>query len=282
MRVHLPDGGCVTRWTDPAAWQAERLAAFGPAAEPFWRWQESTADRMWDLAQAAPWPPQGLAELARLAARGVGLAAAAPARLPGLALDALRPVAARLASTPVRLRQYVDGQLLISAQATSERANALYAAASLDMPRARVAHVRGGMGKLAEALAEAVRRHGGRVHYPAARHACDSTARRRLPHRDRQGSHLRGRQVVFNLPPHDAAALLGEERPPKLRRAVLPADGWGAFMLYVGPGWGHRTRGSAAASPGARASSRWAKATASFCRSACPTMRPAAPPAIVP
>ena len=64
MRVHLPDGGHVTRWTDPAAWQAERLDAFGAAAEPFWRWQERTADRLWALALAGiPWPPQSLADL---------------------------------------------------------------------------------------------------------------------------------------------------------------------------------------------------------------------------
>ena len=40
--------------------------------------------------------------------------------------------------------------------------------------------------------------------------------------------------LLFNLPPHDAAALLGDDAPPKLRRARLPADGWGAFMVYVG------------------------------------------------
>jgi len=44
LRVHLPDGSGVTRWTEAAAWRAERLAAFGPTAEPFWRWQEGIAD----------------------------------------------------------------------------------------------------------------------------------------------------------------------------------------------------------------------------------------------
>ena len=233
MRVHLPDGRSVTRWADPAAWQAERLAAFGPAAEPFWRWQEGVADRMWAVALAgAPWPPQSLADLARLVSTGVGLAATAPARLPGLALDAVQPLAAHLA--PVRLRQYIDGQLLISAQATSERANALYGAAALDMPRRGVAHVRGGMGRLAEALAGAVRRHGGRVHY---RQRVTRLARQRNSSyrvETARAATFEADRVVFNLPPHDAATLLGEDAPPKLRRARLPADGWGAFMVYVG------------------------------------------------
>ncbi len=234
MRVHLPGGEHVTRWTDPAAWQAERLAAFGPAAEPFWRWQESTADRLWDLALAGiPWPPQGLADLARLA-KGMGPVASAPARLPGLALDALRPIVAHLGGASKLLRQYVDGQLLISAQATSERANALYAAAALDMPRRGVAHVRGGIGKLAEALADAVRRHGGRVH---TRQAVTRVAGPRggtYRVETSKDAVFEAETVVFNLPPHDAAALLVDDAPPKLRRAKLPADGWGAFMVYVG------------------------------------------------
>jgi phytoene dehydrogenase-like protein len=96
MRVHLPDGRQATRWVDPEAWRAERLAAFGSAAEPFWRWQEATADRMWAGAlPGAPWPPQGPAEIGRLIEVGAGLTAA-PRQLPGLALDGLRPVAARL------------------------------------------------------------------------------------------------------------------------------------------------------------------------------------------
>ena len=235
MRVHLPDGGCVTRWVDPVVWQAERLAAFGPAAEPFWRWQEDTADRMWDLAlQGVPWPPQGLADLTRLAGVGLDLVASAPTRLPGLALDGLRPVAARLSRAPARLRQYVDGQLLISAQATSERANALYGASALDMPRRGVAHVRGGIGRLAEALAEAVRRHGGRTHYRqrVTRVAAQGGGGYRIE-TGREAT-FEADKVVFNLPPHDAAALLGDASPPVLRRAELPADGWGAFMVYAG------------------------------------------------
>ena len=154
----------MTRWTDPARWQAERERAFGPAAEPFWRWQEATADALWEVAlRGAPWPPQTVGEVGRLAGAGLHMAGRAPLRMPGLAADALRPLGAHLHGQSENLRRYVDGQLLIAAQATSPHANALYGAAALDMPRRGVAHVRGGIGKLAEALADAVRRHGGQV-----------------------------------------------------------------------------------------------------------------------
>ena len=235
LRVHLPDGGQITRWTDPAAWAAERLAAFGPTAERFWRWQEATADRMWTVAlRGVPWPPQRPADFHRLAGVGVGLAASAGLQLPDLVLDGLRPVAARLAGMPTNLRQYVDGQLLIAAQATAAHANALYGASALDMPRRGVVHVRGGIGKLAGVLADAVQRQGGQVRY-----------RQRVTRVTRQpgGSYrvetnkdasFAADTVIFNLPPHDAATLINSDAPSALRRARLPADGWGAFMVYVG------------------------------------------------
>lgn len=235
MQVHLPDGCRVTRWVDPEAWAAERLAAFGPEGETFWRWQEATADRMWTVAlQGVPWPPQSLSDLGRLTGIGIGLVAAAPAQLPGLAADALRPAAVRLNGTSPRLRQYVDGQLLIAAQATSARANALYAAAALDMPRRGVVHVHGGIGRLAQTLADAVRRHGGQVQYRQRVTRVAQRADGSYRVETNKGADFEADQVIFNLPPHDAAALMDGALPPRLRRAQLPADGWGAFMVYVG------------------------------------------------
>jgi C-3',4' desaturase CrtD len=235
MAVHLPGGVTITRWTDPARWREERMAAFGAAGEPFWRWQEQTADRLWELTdRGVPWPPQSASEAVKLAEAGLGTAAAAPARLPTLVSDAFRPLAVHLTDASEALRRYIDGQLLISAQATSERANALYGAAALDMPRRGVAHVRGGMGRIAELLAEAVRRHGGQVLY-----------RQSVAHVTRQADGLfivetekranfAADAVIFNLPPWDAASLMGEHAPNRLRQAQLPNDGWGAFMAYVG------------------------------------------------
>jgi phytoene dehydrogenase-like protein len=223
MAVHLPGGDTVTRWTGPARWREERLAAFGAAGEPFWRWQEQTADRLWKLAdRRVPWPPQGASEAVKLAGAGLGVAAASPTRLPTLALDAFRPLASHLAGEPEALRQYVDGQLLISAQVTSKRANALYGAAALDMPRRGVAHVRGGMGRIAELLAEAARRHGGQVYYrQRATHVSRQADGPFIVETEKRASFVAD-TVVFNLPPWDAAALLGEHAPHRLRQAQLP------------------------------------------------------------
>ena len=64
MVVHLPGARPVTRWSDARRWP-ERRQAFGVQAESFWRWQESAADALWDLAvRAPPWPPIPSAPLA--------------------------------------------------------------------------------------------------------------------------------------------------------------------------------------------------------------------------
>ncbi len=235
MRVHLPGGQTVTRWSDEAAWQEERAAAFGSAAESFWRWQEDTAAALWDVAlRGIPWPPQSARDAAALVGAGARLALAAPLRLPQLGLDALRPVAAHLKSASPALRHYVDGQLLIAAQAASPTANALYGAAALDMPRRGVAHVRGGIGQIASQLVDAVRKHGGQVHF---RQRVTSVERRKdgaFVIRTHRKAEFATDEVLFNLPPWDAGRLMAGDAPDRLRRAQRPADGWGAFTVHVG------------------------------------------------
>jgi phytoene dehydrogenase-like protein len=167
MLVHLPDGTKITRWADESRWD-EYKGAFGRQELDFFRWQESAADALWDLAlRLPPWPPQSLADVRAALAAGVPwlIARRKTALTPGFALDAFRPAAAHLCGVSERLRLFVDAQLLISAQATSEHVNALYGAAALDLPRRGVMHLTGGMGALAEILAEAVRRCGGCVLY---------------------------------------------------------------------------------------------------------------------
>ena len=236
MVVHLPDGCQVPRLGGPRRGQVYRQA-FGPAGEHFFDWQERTADALWELAlHRPPWPPQSLAQAGRLAVTGLGWLADDPrARLtPGLLADAFRPAAAHLRAAPERLRLFVDGQLLISAQATSGRANALYAASALDWPRRGVGHLTGGMGAIAAALAAAVQNNGGQVRL---RHTATSIRRAGGGYvvKTRRRGVFPADVVVANLPPWNIAALLKDGLPPALRRLPeRPQSGWGAFMVYAG------------------------------------------------
>jgi C-3',4' desaturase CrtD len=237
MTVHLPGGKQVTRWGDEQRWQEHRRA-FGAEAEPFWRWQERTADALWDLAlRRPPWPPQSLGESGRLVSSGLRWLAGDLRQhaQPQLAADALRPVAAHLTNAGRDLRLFVDAQLLIAAQTTSSRANALYGASALDLPRRGVVHLEGGIGAIAATLAQAVADNGGRV---LKRHEVthiDYKAGRPVAVATKRNGTFPAELVVANLPPWNVARLMGEDAPARLNALpAQPEDGWGAFMVYVG------------------------------------------------
>ena len=237
MVVHLPDGSAVTRHTDEGRWE-ERRQAFGPDSEPFWRWQEATSDALWALALRMPsWPPQTPGELASLIGDGLAwLGGDLGDRLrPGLALDAVRPVAAHLRDASERLPIFVDAQLLIAAQTTSRYTNALYGASALDLPRKGVVHAEGGMGAIARALADAVRRNGGQVHFrqEVARIVLEKGRPRAVE--TAKGASYPADIVVVNLPPWNVKQLLGDNAPRRLDELPpRPRKVWGAFMIYVG------------------------------------------------
>jgi len=237
MIVHLPNEESVTRFGDDRRW-AEHTRVFGPASEHFFRWQERTADALWDLAlRTPPWPPQRAGDVARLAGDGLAWLWDKPgAHLnPTLFADAFRPVAAHLAGAPKALRLFVDAQLLIAAQTTSARANALYGASALDLPRRGVVHLAGGMGAIAETLAQAVRAYGGKVLYRQEVAQIELQAGRPVAVVTKHGDRFAADRIVANLPPWNIAPLLGDAAPARLRALPeQPADGWGAFMVYVG------------------------------------------------
>jgi C-3',4' desaturase CrtD len=239
MVVHLPGGAQVSRWTGDLRW-AEYQAAFGVESLDFWRWQERTADAMWDLALLTPaWPPQSISEAGALVRDGLAWTGSAGLKritgLPQLSADAFQAAAVRLRGMPEALRLFVDAQLLISAQTTSKYANALYAASALDLPRRGVVHLKGGMGTMARMLAEAVIQNGGRVLYRQEAKRIVMERGRPIAVETRRGGSFPADLVVANLPEWDIAALLGEAAPRRLKSLPeRPTPDWGAFMLYVG------------------------------------------------
>lgn len=230
MTVTLPGGERVIRYAGEERWEEQRRV-FGARALEFFQWQERTADALWDLALRLPsWPPQTPADARAVLAAGLPWL---PGRSPALALDAFRPLAAYLRAMPENLRLFVDAQLLISAQALSDEANALYAAAALDLPRRGVVHLEGGMGAIAETLAAAVRQNGGRVLYRQEAVRIQRHNGRPTAVETKRGETFPADLVIANLTPWNAVSLL--DGPSALpRRLSAEPDGWGAFMLYVG------------------------------------------------
>jgi C-3',4' desaturase CrtD len=239
MLVHLPDGMQITRWGDDRRWDEYRVA-FGEEALTFWQWQENTADALWALALRLPaWPPHDLADMRNFTSEGTGWLRAAGAErlkeLPRLAADAFRPLGTHLCGLPERLRLFVDAQLLISAQADSQESNALYGAAALDLPRRGVLHLQGGMGTVAQILAQAIRDNRGRVLYRQEASHIRLERGRPVAVETHRGEAFEADLIVANLTPWNIAALLGDDPLPRLRRLpARPPGKWGAFIVYLG------------------------------------------------
>jgi phytoene dehydrogenase-like protein len=183
------------------------------------------------------WPPQTPSDLRQLAGHGLAWLGADLRRTvkPGLALDAVRSVAAHLVGASERLRLFVDAQLLIAAQTTSRHTNALYGAAALDLPRRGVVHAEGGMGTIANTLVEAVRRNGGEVHFRQEVKRIVIERGRPVALETKRGGSFLADVVIANLPPWNVRQLLGEHLPARLRKLPdRPERVWGAFMIYAG------------------------------------------------
>ncbi|MGD8849169.1 MAG: NAD(P)/FAD-dependent oxidoreductase [Anaerolineales bacterium] len=236
MVVHLPGRPPIHRWSDDRRWK-ERQQAFGDFGMGFFEWQERTADAVWELAlQGLPWPPQTFRDLSNLALRG-GRWALNPqvmGQLPSLIKAGASSMQAYLKGANDELRLFIDAQLLISAQATSAQANALYGAAALDLPRRGIAHLKGGMGTIASTLASAVEAHGGEVRY---RNHVTKVEKRagKFSVEVRRGDPLEADLIIFNLPPWNIRSIAENMASDRLHSLPpMPEDGWGAAVLYAG------------------------------------------------
>jgi C-3',4' desaturase CrtD len=234
--THLPD-----RSTALTADKTDVLAKF-PGTEKFWQQQRQLAEIAWQLAaQRLPWPPRSRAELRHLLKIGC-LSLPHSLKTVPLAFTTVRQwLRWNGLHTNRAFVRFLDAQLLISAQATSEHANALYAATALDLTRQGVYHVEGGSGSIAQALVSRIESLGGQVLYRQRVTRIEVNRGRAVGvyvRAGRQGSKDRFypcKFVIANTTPWDVCQLLGENSPASLRREVSRRQrGWGAFVLHMG------------------------------------------------
>jgi C-3',4' desaturase CrtD len=235
-QVHLPDR-TVTLTRD----NADVIAQF-PRSALFWDEQSALADLGWSLsAQGLPFPPTDAAELMQIVKVGIRNLPRDLRMIPFAFISTYQWLALRGLANDEPFVRLIDGQLLISAQTTSRGANALYSATALDLARQGVYHAEGGIGGIAEQLAESVEAWGGTVLY---RHRAVSIeveeGRAIAVHvehgiRGSKSTRLPADFVIGNLTPWSLDDLLGEDSPTPLRRETQTRRyGWGAFCLHLG------------------------------------------------
>ena len=211
------------------------LAAFPGAPrerlEAFFALQQRVADTLWEvLDEPRLLPPLGPAALAahlKRAPRYVRL-------LPWVGRP-LRAVLDRLGLSGFEpLETYLEALCQITVQCGVDRAEAPLALAAVDYYYRRTGHVRGGIGRLAWGLLEAIEGAGGEVSLTnpvrglrRVRNGWRVTTRR---------GEVRARSVLANVLPQNLRALLGAEpgtSPALDARSRRLEDGWGACMLYL-------------------------------------------------
>lgn len=217
------------------------LTAF-PASAKFWEQQSRLADTLWRLsARNLPWPPTGLAEFGQLIRASLPDIQKNVALLPYAFISVYDWVKRLGLSEDRTFMRYLDGQLLISAQATSKEVNALWGAVALDLARQGVYHVRGGIGGIAQTLVDRLRDLGGRIVYRQRVSRMEVSNGEIVGVWARRGR-LTGEEifypadfVVANMTPWDVDKMLADHSPTSLRREVARRKlGWGAFVLHMG------------------------------------------------
>lgn len=223
------DGRAIFQWAERDRWWAEINRHF-PESAPFWKKQEWLAKQAWDIsAKDFPWPPRSVKDMLTL------LDAMQPTTLRA-APYALRTVASFLPpNASTTLRTFLDAQLLISAQSLAQATNALYGSAALDLPRRGVNHVFGGIGSLAQTLANWGTQRGLTLLYRQKVERLEVKNGRGIKVYTNKKQTFEADAFVANLTPWGLAALLAENAPRPLRRETQTRPPtWGAFTLYLG------------------------------------------------
>jgi phytoene dehydrogenase-like protein len=163
-------------------------------------------------------PPFGLNNLARHSTRLLRYATLAP--LLGRSLASVLESYGLADFAPLRL--YADALCQITVQCSASQAEALFALAAMDYYYRGTAHVRGGVGKLADVLLTAAAGAGADVRLPARVSALRREADGAWLATTRRGP-VRARAVISNLVPEALEALLARQARHAHGRAELRA-----------------------------------------------------------
>lgn len=210
----------------------ERLSALPdapvPALRAFFAEQERVADTLWACFDAPELlPPFGPGALATHLRR-----AASYARLPAYVGRPLADVLARHGLIGWRpLVAWLDALCQITVQVGVAEAEAPLALAAMDFPFRGARHVHGGIGRLAEAMCDAVARRGGSVQFANRARGLRREGSTWVV--DARTGPLAAPIVVANVLPQALDGLLGAPIPALAPLAARVADGWGAAMLYL-------------------------------------------------
>ena len=151
---------------------------------------------------------------------------------------ARQPTFQHLGGASPRFRRFIDVQLQALAQGTSTEVNYLHAVLALSAPRGGMFGIQGGASRLADILADSIKRSGGRIRLdtPVLRLSYDSSGAARGVDLLSGETVVASKAIISNLTLWDSyGKLIGLNRTPaEIRRQLSRLRSWGAYLLYLG------------------------------------------------
>ncbi|TLU82106.1 MAG: FAD-dependent oxidoreductase [Chlorobium sp.] len=217
---------------DLSAGRVEILQRF-PKTKAFWEEQSALARLLWKLAKGGlSWPVKGPRDLGNLIRKGFAGLPASAILLKFASKSAYEWLASHDLHHDPEFVRFIDAQLLVSVQTTSQFANAVNAAIALDLPASGTFRVEGGMGAVASRLAGAIEKYDGVVLYRQKVIRIDSVRRQVIGLETSDGGAFATDFVLANMTPASLAGIEGSETALEPEKEGLHL--WSAFTLYLG------------------------------------------------
>jgi len=230
MTVHL-NGKEITRFEDRQAWTDEAARHFGErdAQEKFWNKAYKVADVVWRVSERNVYfPPQNLKDWLKLLKNDPRDIWVLP-----YALKSVKEFASDCSITNPEFYQFLDEQLLISAQSKSDDTPFLFGAPAATYTNCSNYSVPGGLVKMAESLRDFIHENGGEVRTKERVLSLSrddklftvTTSKKRT---------YQARQVISNIPVWNMEEITSGDISDYFRKESRKySEAWGAFTMGV-------------------------------------------------
>mgnify|MGYP000875173019 CR=1 FL=1 len=250
MAVHFADGERIERAKDMATWIREAERLFGGRQAEFWRYCERVAAFVWrtSLRQRA-FPPRSWGDLwATL--RGFEWT---QLRFATLAFSNMRALLQRFGlDKNERFVDFVNAQLLITAQNDCDNTNILFGATALCYTNYSNYYVWGGMIQLVRPICEYIEAQGGAIHYRRGVQRIDSLPSGGYLLHGSDGAQMQADYIVSGVPVQSSIGFFEAAEQPlnrrlqRLKSKLLPSEKLhSAFQMSIGfaksPTWSAQT-----------------------------------------
>ncbi len=229
MQVHLKDGRTINRHQDINDWIEEAEHHFGGNQKAFWKAAYELSQWVWESStRFKHFPPSSANELIKLATK------ARPNDVWNArnAFSRTTDILKKHQLTGDTFKQFVDEQLLITAQNKAEEVNFLFGAAALCYTNYGNYYIDGGLQNLVQPIIKYIEQKGGKIIY---REGVKSISKKDINYKIRTTKNsYQARKVVSGIPINNLKELAPDLLPKALDKKILgPNKLYSAFQMGI-------------------------------------------------